>query len=266
MEVSPEDFHVRKFLGLMWISMIAIRTGFWQVDYGVDIINLFRLLSWFLDQLPNWPLDGELWCGRGRFQETMSTCKKLEPIDSEWEKVQYCVFDIPTLYQFLKPGLINLPNFRKEITQDMWEWIKSRFRETNKGGLRPNVFRFGEVVDYFVTQFPQLSNVQPIIQWYNTFGIEGIENHLDLVDVLGGEGIVIRNPYSYWIPERSGLMLKMKKFQEAEAIVVGYIGGKKTDRGSKLLGINGCIDSGISMLMRRLFGLNYLDSLMKNES
>lgn len=38
-------------------------------------------------------IDGELWIDRGKFQETVSVVRKQYPIESEWEKVKYRIFD-----------------------------------------------------------------------------------------------------------------------------------------------------------------------------
>eukprot|EP00466_Bigelowiella_natans_P007186 jgi/Bigna1/54741/estExt_Genewise1Plus.C_420025 len=54
----------------------------------------FYAPSWFTSKLPNIPLDGELWCGRGRFQEAVSICRK-HVADEGWKKVKFMVFDAP---------------------------------------------------------------------------------------------------------------------------------------------------------------------------
>jgi DNA ligase-1 len=48
------------------------------------------------DTLPRGvPLDGELWLGRGRFQECMSVVRSHREIDEEWRDIRYLVFDSP---------------------------------------------------------------------------------------------------------------------------------------------------------------------------
>lgn len=50
--------------------------------------------SWFTERYPkNLPLDGELYIGRGMFQEIVSICRKKTPVDQEWMRVKYDVFD-----------------------------------------------------------------------------------------------------------------------------------------------------------------------------
>lgn len=58
--------------------------------------NIFHAPEWFKNKFPkDIILDGELWAGRGKFQETMSIVKKLIPNDQEWANIQYVVFDMP---------------------------------------------------------------------------------------------------------------------------------------------------------------------------
>jgi DNA ligase-1 len=58
--------------------------------------NEFFAPEWFLKQLPaDTTLDGELFIGRGCFQSTVGVVKKKNPVDSEWIKIKYFVFDAP---------------------------------------------------------------------------------------------------------------------------------------------------------------------------
>jgi len=51
--------------------------------------------KWFTDALPDMALDGELMLGRGKFQETMSIVRKHTPVDKDWRRITYYVFDAP---------------------------------------------------------------------------------------------------------------------------------------------------------------------------
>jgi len=57
--------------------------------------NIYHAPDWFLADFPNQPLDGELWIARGRFEEVVSAVRKNHPIDAEWKKVRYMVFELP---------------------------------------------------------------------------------------------------------------------------------------------------------------------------
>lgn len=51
--------------------------------------------EWFMAQMPkNIALDGELWLGRGRFQELISITRRHEP-DDRWQLVTFMAFDAP---------------------------------------------------------------------------------------------------------------------------------------------------------------------------
>src|SRR5512133_1300608 len=51
--------------------------------------------DWLTAGLPKTPLDGELWLGRGRFDELSGTVRKKLPVDAEWRQLRYMVFDLP---------------------------------------------------------------------------------------------------------------------------------------------------------------------------
>jgi len=49
----------------------------------------------FLASLPDAPLDGELWLGRGRFDAVSARVRRSSPDEREWREVRYMVFDTP---------------------------------------------------------------------------------------------------------------------------------------------------------------------------
>lgn len=53
-----------------------------------------------------------------------------------------------------------------------------------------------------------------------------LKNFLKEVESKGGEGVVIRNPNSLYIAQRTSQALKVKSFKDAECQVVGYKKGK----------------------------------------
>jgi DNA ligase-1 len=56
--------------------------------------NLFHAPDWFVEGLPDVPLDGELWIDRKRFQRTVSIVRRQDKTDL-WAEVRYLVFDAP---------------------------------------------------------------------------------------------------------------------------------------------------------------------------
>ncbi|MDR7296540.1 DNA ligase-1 [Pelomonas aquatica] len=51
--------------------------------------------AWFLAALPKVPLDGELWMGRRSFDALSAAVRRGEPINAEWRRVSYRVFELP---------------------------------------------------------------------------------------------------------------------------------------------------------------------------
>src|SRR5579862_3972794 len=56
--------------------------------------NLYHAPDWFIDGLPDHPLDGELWIDRKKFQRTVSIVRRQDKSDL-WKEVRYLVFDAP---------------------------------------------------------------------------------------------------------------------------------------------------------------------------
>jgi len=56
--------------------------------------NVFAAPAWFIKDFPPVSLDGELWLGRGRYEEVSSIVRKGQPHDG-WRDVRLMVFDLP---------------------------------------------------------------------------------------------------------------------------------------------------------------------------
>src|SRR5467141_2832329 len=56
--------------------------------------NLYHAPAWFIDGLPETPLDGELWIDRKKFQRTVSIVRRQDKTDL-WNEVRFLVFDVP---------------------------------------------------------------------------------------------------------------------------------------------------------------------------
>src|SRR5687768_13141617 len=56
--------------------------------------NLFHAPDWFVEGLPDVPLDGELWIDRKKFQRTVSIVRRQDKTEL-WKEVRFLVFDAP---------------------------------------------------------------------------------------------------------------------------------------------------------------------------
>lgn len=200
-------------------------TGLWS-RYGKPI----AAPEWFLDQLPEYPLDGELYMGHGNFQEVMSTVKQFEP-DSRWEDVKYMVFDIPSDYMMFSPGKINNPTFSLEIEDKRGDIVRE---------VALPAYAFYRSYEFMIDQIKWTKNLQLIYQTRLPMGtpqaVAELDTMLNLTTDNGGEGLMLRKPESVWEPKRSNDLLKVKKYLDSEATVIGYYWGK-----GKLTGLMGSL-------------------------
>ncbi|MBS0425872.1 MAG: DNA ligase [Proteobacteria bacterium] len=142
--------------------------------------------AWFTAPLPATPLDGELWAGRGRFEQAVSTVRSRTPDEKAWREIRFMVFDLPA-----QPGDFDarLSALRKllPITDAPW--------------------------------------VVPVAQARATTHAE-LMALLDKTIRLGGEGLMLHRGASLYRGERSGDLLKVKPHDDAEARVVAHLPGQ----------------------------------------
>jgi DNA ligase-1 len=58
--------------------------------------NVYYAPDWFLEGLPDTPLDGELWGGRKKFQRTVSIARRQDKSEL-WRELTFLVFDAPAM-------------------------------------------------------------------------------------------------------------------------------------------------------------------------
>lgn len=171
-----------------WISekLDGVR-AFWNGKcFYSRLGNPFYAPKWFTKDLPkDFHLDGELFGGRKKFQQTIKIVKNAECAD--WNKIKYCVFDSP--------------NMGKDTFEKRTKTVK----------------------DWFDTNKPQYAE---FVDQYKCTSKQQLEDDLKKMIKLGGEGLMIRQPGSVYERCRSKTLLKLKKFYDAEAVVIGYDPGK----------------------------------------
>lgn len=155
--------------------------------------------KWFTQGWPSLELDGELFIGRKMFNETSSIVRK----QSESKENDL-------LWRSIKYMVFDMPSLPNLFEERMME-LKSIASK----------LEFIKFVDQTVC----LSK-------------EHLHSELKRVLNLGGEGLMLREPKSMYIPKRSPTLLKVKVMMDAEATVIGYKMGK--GKNSKVVGSLEC--------------------------
>ena len=142
--------------------------------------------AWFTAGWPDIPMDGELWAGRGRFEQASATVRQSRPDDVAWRGMRFMVFDLPA-----HPAVFNerLSVLKKLVTQ---------------------------------RALPQLQMVPQ----------SRVDSHKALMLLMqqtvnaGGEGLMLHRGSSQYRAERNDDLLKLKPWDDAEAIVLAQLPGK----------------------------------------
>ena len=135
-------------------------------------------------------LDGELWLGRGRFQELMTITRRQDR-PASWGAVTFMVFDAPKA----AGGIV----VRLQAAKDA---LGAHAAAT--GG--PGMVR--------------------VLEHVACRGINHIREHLRDVEAAGGEGVMLRHPTAGHRAGRTSDVLKVKSRRDDEALVIGHEDGK----------------------------------------
>ena len=142
--------------------------------------------AWFTARLPGAPLDGELWLGRGRFDELSAIVRRQAPVDAEWQQLRYMVFELP--------GAL--------------------------GDFEARALRIAEIAAQ--AAWPPLVAVAhtPVADR------AALQHRLASTVAQGGEGLVLHLASATYRTGRNDAMLKLKPSLDTEATVVAHHAGK----------------------------------------
>lgn len=142
--------------------------------------------SWFVAGLPPEPLDGELWIGRGRFDELSGIVRSKRARDEDWRRVKYMVFEQPD----------GAGSFSERIEH-----------------LRGIVAAAG---------VPWLQ----VVEQFRVADRPALQAKLDEVVAGRGEGLMLHRADAPYLTGRNDALLKLKPLLDAEATVIGHLPGK----------------------------------------
>ncbi len=175
-------------LAAYWVSekLDGVR-AYWN---GEQLIsrqgNPFQAPAWFTRGFPQTPLDGELWMGRGSFETLSGTVRQLQPDPVLWQKVRFMVFDLPASEQIFDQRL---------------EQLKTLLNSSDSPYIQA------------VSQFKVTDQAQ-------------LTRQLRQVVKQGGEGLMLHRGDSLYRRGRSDTLLKLKTYEDAEAVVIDHLPGK----------------------------------------
>ena len=153
--------------------------------------NVFQAPAWFTEGFPPHPLDGELWLGRGAFEATLSAVRKQRPVAAEWRQLSYQVFELPGAAGDFSQRLARLERIVAAVNSPYLKLIPQQ-RFANQAAL---------------------------------------QEKLDEVVAGGGEGLMLHRTDSLYETGRGNALLKLKTYEDAEAVVIAHLPGKGRNLG-----------------------------------
>ena len=165
--------------------------GYWN---GRQLVskngNVFSPPAEFVRDLPPFPVEGEIWGGRGTFEQTVAIVKKEKPHNG-WLQLKLAIFDVPEASG----------GFTERIAKAE-KWFAAH----------PSVYAF-------------------IIRQTTINDPAELQQQLAGIEKLGGEGLIVRKPDALYSAGRSTEILKVKNYQDSEAVVVAHLPGAGRNAG-----------------------------------
>lgn len=142
--------------------------------------------AWFTAGWPGAPMEGELWVGRGRFEETVAIVRAQTPDDSGWRRVRFMLFDLPAHPGPFTERLAALQAVAARIDRP---WVQA------------------------IPQLPATS-------------AQDLRTRLGQVVGAGGEGLMLHRGDALYQAGRSDDVLKYKPYLDGEARVIAHLPGQ----------------------------------------
>ena len=200
-EVAPHDIDPTHYL--VSEKLDGVR-AFWD---GKQLYfrsgNVVRAPQWFLEKLPHRALDGELWLGRGRFDELSGQLRANEARTGFWTEVKYMIFELP-------PVNCVEGKAQRKVALDLPCDADFETRYRNLKVLIEGA-NFSQLQALEQRRFHTSDALQ---QWFGA------------AVAAGAEGAMLHLASAPYQSGRSQVLLKLKPQDDAEAVVLGYVPGK----------------------------------------
>ena len=175
-------------LGQYWVSekLDGVR-AYWDGETLTSRNgNRFDAPPWFIEDFPRVALDGELWMGRGTFERLSGAVRRQHPDDAQWRDITFMVFDLPS-------------------SPATFDGRLKRLREMFDANKSPHV---------------------ALVEQFRVADHDTLMDTLNKVVAGGGEGLMLHRGSSRYTAGRTDDLLKLKTYDDAEAVVVGHLPGK----------------------------------------
>ena len=161
--------------------------GFWT---GTQMLTRsgrnIKLPRSFTLKFPDYPAEGELWLGRGQFEQISALVRRQHTQEQDWQKVKFMMFDLPQHSGFF---------------EQRYEAMQQLVQQANSVHLQ------------VISQLLFANN-------------ESLFSELDKVVSAGGEGLMLHYRQAFYTVGRSPFIVKLKPKYDAEAVVIGHTKGK----------------------------------------
>jgi len=153
--------------------------------------NPFPAPKWFTDDFPKQPLDGELWISRETFELVSGITRTHKADEDEWRKISFMIFDLPSSPDTFSQRLVMMQKLVDKSSSPYLKMIPQQKIHSHKA----------------------------------------LQKKLDDVIKGGGEGLMLHHINAYYQVKRSQDLMKLKRYDDAEAVVLEYIPGKGKHHG-----------------------------------
>ena len=181
-------YHPIDDISQYWVSekLDGVR-GYWN---GKHLITrngtMINTPDWFTKHWPKNAMDGELWIARGKFEQVSSIVRQHNALASDWRQVHFMIFDLPNASGDFSARIKQMQSIVLQVNSPYLNMIKQE-------------------------KFPSTKH---------------LFEHLDKIISQNGEGLMLHHQHAFYQPGRVKHLMKLKRYQDAEAIVIEHIAGK----------------------------------------